>query len=304
MSANDGQLGLEAPPPPGPSLLPHYDPPLGFPRARAPKRRKQGGRPADEEQRPPPEVGKERAVAQRREQVAEGVSLLQQAGHHAAITRRDLLHHQRRAHPPFGTHPDPEQRAQHEKRGVVRRQACEHLDQRVEHQVDHQRQLAPVAVGEQPEDERAHRPEGERECDRERDRGVRLPELPGDRRERHHDEEEVERVERPAEEAGDDGGAPVVGGRAYGGHWCPASGASTLLHPCASPRLSHSCSGSPPSPPRAAPRARPSPCSTCASTASTLTCSRGPIPRSWPPRRASCSPRCARPTWSRSSTRT
>ena len=44
-------------------------------------------------------------------------------------------------------------------------------------------------------------------------------ELLGDRRQGHDDEEEIERVERPAEEARDDGGAVVVprsGARGHG----------------------------------------------------------------------------------------
>src|SRR5205823_2609933 len=115
--------------------------------------------------------------------------------------------------------------------------------------------LAPVAVGDEAEDERAHGPECEGERDRERDRGVRLPELPGDGREGHHDEEKVERVERPAEESGDDGGVAVVRDGACGGHWCPAREASRL-HPCASPRLPCCCRGIPLSPARTARHAR------------------------------------------------
>ena len=43
--------------------------------------------------------------------------------------------------------PDPEQRAQHEEGREVRRQARQHLDHRVEDEVDHQRQPPAVAVG-------------------------------------------------------------------------------------------------------------------------------------------------------------
>src|SRR3989449_8494114 len=123
---------------------------------------------------------------------------------------RHLLHHERRPDAPLGAHPDPEQRPQHQERGVVGREPRKHLDDGVEHEIRHQRDLAAVAIRDQPENERAHRTEREREGEGERDVGVGPPEILRDRRERHHDEEEIERVERPAEEAGDDGGALVA----------------------------------------------------------------------------------------------
>src|SRR2546427_11458259 len=78
--------------------------------------------------------------------------------------------------------------------------------------------------------EGAHRSEGERERDRKRDRGVRLPEFLGDRGQRHDHQEEIERIERPAEEARDDGGALIAGGWGSRGHWCRGRGTSRL-HP-------------------------------------------------------------------------
>src|SRR5207247_2233694 len=85
-----------------------------------------------------------------------------------------------------------------------------------------------VAIGEQSENERAHRPEGERQPDRGGDIGVGLAEFLRDRRERHHDEEKIEGVERPAEEAGGDGGSLITGHGGGGCHWCPGRAASRL----------------------------------------------------------------------------
>ena len=97
------------------------------------------------------------------------------------------------------------------KRGVVRREAGEHFDDRVEDQVDHQRQAAAVAVGHQAEEERADRTEGQRGGDGEGHLGVGLVKLAADRRQAGDDEEEVEGVERPAEIAGEQRGAVVRG---------------------------------------------------------------------------------------------
>jgi len=86
-------------------------------------------------------------------------------------------------------------------------EAGQNLHDREEDQIDHQRQLPPVAVGHQPEDERPDGTEGERHSDRERHLGVSLVELLRDCRQRKDDEKKVECVEGPAEEAGEDGGA-------------------------------------------------------------------------------------------------
>jgi len=51
--------------------------------------------------------------------------------------------------------------------------------------------------------------------EREGDRGVRLAEFLPDRREGHDDEEEIERVEHPAEESGGDGGVLIAGGSGH-----------------------------------------------------------------------------------------
>src|SRR6185312_9090855 len=92
---------------------------------------------------------------------------------------------------------------------------------------------ATVSVGHQPENESAHGPEGERERDRQRHRFVGLPELLPDGGQREGDEKEVEGIERPAEEAGDDGcavavdgGGGVFRGRGYLRRGCHASSVS------------------------------------------------------------------------------
>ena len=155
---------------------------------------------ADEEHRAPAEAGKDQEVAERGEQVARRVAFLEEPREDAPQPGGRLLHGERRTDAPLAAHPDAEQGAQHEEAPVAGGEAGEHLDDRVEDEVDHEREAAPVAVGEEAEEEGADRAEGERQGDRERDGGVRGVELLRDRGEGEDDEEEVERVERPAEE--------------------------------------------------------------------------------------------------------
>ena len=94
--------------------------------------------------------------------------------------------------------------------------ACESrrdFRRRVEEQIRHQRFLSADAVGEETEQQRADWPEHQRQREREDDRLVSDAEIRRDGRQRVGDEEEIERVERPAEEARGDGGAVALLGR-------------------------------------------------------------------------------------------
>src|SRR2546427_12472533 len=71
----------------------------------------------------PAPMGEDEQVTEGGQQIPRRVTLLQQTRHHAAQSDRHLLHYQRRAHAPFRPHADPEQRAQHEKRDIVRRES-------------------------------------------------------------------------------------------------------------------------------------------------------------------------------------
>ena len=83
------------------------------------------------------------------------------------------------------------------------REAGGHLDHGVEDEVDHQRQAAPVAIGHQSKDERAHRTEHQGKRDGESNLRVGAVKLLGDGRQREDDQKEVEGVKRPSEEAGE-----------------------------------------------------------------------------------------------------
>ena len=109
--------------------------------------REQRREPADEEHRAPPPAREHEEVTERGEEIAGGVALLQQPREHAPPPGRHLLHHERRSDAPLAAHPDAEQRAKHEERPVARCETGEHLDERIEDEVEHQRQASAVAVG-------------------------------------------------------------------------------------------------------------------------------------------------------------
>ena len=63
----------------------------------------------------------------------------------------------------------PNKRAQHQEGGVVGRQPGQHLDHRVEDQIDHQRQAPAVTIRQQSENESSHGTKSERRGDGQRD---------------------------------------------------------------------------------------------------------------------------------------
>ena len=190
-------------------------PDFGLLDAKAHEKGQQRRQSTQEEERPPAEALEQEEVGDRRQQIASGVTLLQQSGQHAAQPRRNFLHGERRADAPLAAHADAEQRAQDHEGGVVGREPGSHLADGKKHQVDHQWKAAAVAVGEQSEKEGAHRPEGERRGDGKRDRRIGLVKLSSDGGEAERDQKEIESVQRPAEESGSQRG-PVIGRRRMG----------------------------------------------------------------------------------------
>ena len=171
----------------------------------------EGGQDAEQEHRPPAEnmvaerAAIEEAVGDRGENEAARIAALQDAGHRSARPRRDRLHRQRAAEPPFAAHRDTEQRSQNQEDPKVRRKGRERADDRIAEDVEHQRGLAPPYVADAAKDERAdetHR-EGQEQCIG--DRRHIDAELLGDVLEDEGQNEEIERVEHPAEIRGDDG---------------------------------------------------------------------------------------------------
>ena len=109
--------------------------------------------------------------------------------------------------PPHG---DAEQRADDEEDGGIGGEARAEAEQRETEDAGHQRRAAAVAVGQAPEEVGAERAHGERQGDGVGDGGDADAEFFRHILEDEHHDEEVERVERPAQVAGGDDVALVL----------------------------------------------------------------------------------------------
>ncbi len=101
--------------------------------------------------------------------------------------------------------PMPKKRAQDQEHGEIGREPAEHFDDGEIDDVRHQGNAATVAVGEQSEEQRADRAQGEGGGEREDDLFFADAEARGQGIHKKHDDEEVECVEGPAEKARGDG---------------------------------------------------------------------------------------------------
>ena len=98
--------------------------------------------------------------------------------------------------PPIAT---PNKPAQHEEHDHVRREGGCESERRVKQHVDHHHGPAPEMIGKPPEEKRADGPHGERQGDRPAQRFDADTEIFGDVGQYQDQQEEIERVERPAE---------------------------------------------------------------------------------------------------------
>jgi hypothetical protein len=91
-----------------------------------------------------------------REQVTEGIALLQDAGEEATALGRQGFKHKRRTHAPLPAHRDAEQGAQHQQDRQRWRESAGQLEQRVAGNVDDEGGAAAEALRDQTEKDRAH----------------------------------------------------------------------------------------------------------------------------------------------------
>src|SRR5215469_12352170 len=169
--------------------------------------RQQGGGAASPEHCPPaPNRGqwKDEACCHRREQVAYGISALQDSGEHSAPAWRSALHCQGSADSPLSTHPDPVNSPQQQKERVIGGKPAEKFDHGKENNVGHEWLSPAVAVGKHSKDQRPHRTHRQRRYSGENDLFSRDLELCGQRVYQEHQDEEVKSIERPAQKTGTD----------------------------------------------------------------------------------------------------
>ena len=85
-------------------------------------------------------------VDQRRQQIPDGVALLQNSGEQSAGLRGQRFHRERCAQAPFPAHADAEEGAQDQENGKVRSERGQQFHDRVENDIDHQGNAAAELV--------------------------------------------------------------------------------------------------------------------------------------------------------------
>ena len=94
--------------------------------------------------------------------------------------------------------PIPKSSAQQEQYVVTRGQPRKHLNARIEQDIDHQRPAPTVTISQQPEEHRADRAHHQAGCEHKCDIRDGFVKILCELRENIGENEEIERVERPA----------------------------------------------------------------------------------------------------------
>lgn len=136
---------------------------------------------------------------------SECVSFLKDSGEAAATFSGECFECERGTDTPFAAHGDSEESAKDEEDAERGGECAGEFDDGEAEDVEHQDGAAAVAVGEHAEEERADGSEGLGEEDGAEDVGRFGVEVGGDGFDAEDEEEEVETVECPAEEGGDEG---------------------------------------------------------------------------------------------------
>ena len=179
--------------------------------AEADVQHQQRGRCADHEHAAPADVIERVGKYDRGEQIADHVAFLQHSGEQAAAPRRERLERERGPHAPLTAHRKSEQRAQREQSREVGREGGEELHRRVAGDVQHQDRAAAVALRQPAEYQSPERAARQREEDALGHRLHAGVELGADRPQAEDENEEVERIQRPACERGDERAALRAG---------------------------------------------------------------------------------------------
>jgi hypothetical protein len=165
--------------------------------------RQQGRQCAQPEHPSPSQGGEHESRGQRREQIADRITALQNPAQHAAPSWRRRFDGQRRTDSPFAIDTDAEHRAQNQKYCVVRRESAQQLDHRKIDDVGHKRYSSLKAVRQQSEQQCAYRPQRECRGRRQYNRFFGYVEFVGERVVQKNNHEEVERVQRLTQKAGE-----------------------------------------------------------------------------------------------------
>ncbi len=149
--------------------LPCRQPDRGLLDAEIDKRQQQHWGGANDKHPAPAELCKQQPVGHGRQQIAERIPRLEQTGHQAARAVRDRLHRQRRSHAPDPAHRHAVQYPQQKKQHQRRRRGGEQLKGGEENDVEHQDRFAAKLFRRPAEDQRADRPHGKGQQNRQGD---------------------------------------------------------------------------------------------------------------------------------------
>ena len=173
-----------------------------FPHAKPNIERQQRRRSARPEHCAPSPRRQNEARRHRGQQIANAVSALHYSRQHSPPLCRSIFHGQRCAHSPLSPHADSVDRSQNQKHRVIGRKAAEQLDHGKEHHIRHQWLAPSIPVRQQAENERSHGPHYQRKEQRLYDLAFIYVEVRRQRVHQEYEDEEVERIQRPAKKAG------------------------------------------------------------------------------------------------------
>ncbi len=151
---------------------------------------------------PPPDVRKQRPIDQRRHKIPHDIPFLQQSREKSTPLRRQSFERQCRAHAPLPAHCNPKEHAHNQKhfqRWCERRRQLKH---RIRNNVHHQSRTPPKPVCHHPEQNRSHRPHGQRQKNCLRNRRNLCLKLRSQRADAKNQNEKIKRIQRPPQKAG------------------------------------------------------------------------------------------------------
>src|SRR6202011_3763653 len=114
------------------------------------------------------------------------------------------FHRERRAESPLAAHADSKKRAQDQEDREIRREGSEQLHHRIKDDVGHERNATAELVAEPTKHESANRPHHQCERDGESNFRNAPAKIVANRNEHEGKEKEIERVEGPTKETGDE----------------------------------------------------------------------------------------------------
>jgi hypothetical protein len=157
---------------------------------------------ATEQHRVPPQCRPNRQHSDSRQQIAEWIAALHQPGEQPTPMAWRMLHRERRSDAPVASHPDSIQAAHHCEEAVVGGKAAQYGDGGEVEDAGDERLAAAEAICEGAEQQRADRPHRQSDGDGPDDRLFLNVEMIGKGIQQEDDDEEIEGVQNPAENAG------------------------------------------------------------------------------------------------------